>query len=70
MENMFKEGDKIVIIKHVGIAFKLLSWVLKNDSRGKNKWVNESKDHVDFFVAYNLFLDREKYYFSNNDVAI
>jgi len=62
MENMFKEGDKIVIIKHVGIAFKLLNWVLKKDSRGKNKWVNESKDPVDFFVAYNLFLDTEKYY--------
>jgi hypothetical protein len=51
MENMFKEGDKIVIIEHIGITFKLLSWVLKNDSRGKNKWVNESKYHVDFCVA-------------------
>jgi hypothetical protein len=51
MENMFKEEDKIVIREHIGITFKLLSWVLKNDSRGKNKWVNESKYHVDFCVA-------------------
>jgi hypothetical protein len=51
MENMFKKGDKIVIIEHVGITFKLLSWVLKKDCRGKKKWFNESKDHVDFSIT-------------------
>ncbi len=33
---------------------------IREKFKGRKKWINESKDRVDFYVGYNLFMDKER----------
>jgi hypothetical protein len=34
--------------------------VLEQNFKGEKKSINESENRVDFYVGYNLFMDKEK----------
>jgi hypothetical protein len=46
MEKWFQLGDKLVRVKHVGVTFKLVKWMLEINIDESNLWIEESEDYV------------------------
>jgi hypothetical protein len=47
------------MVEHPGVT-SILYWVLEKKIEGRKKWIYENKDRVDFYVGYNLFMDKER----------
>jgi hypothetical protein len=50
MEKWFQLEDRLIRVERVDLTSKLMNWMLKIDGNGLQQWVQESEDHVDFYV--------------------
>lgn len=50
MEKWFQLEDRLIKVEHVNVTSRLMNWMLEIDGNGLQQWVEESEDHVDFYV--------------------